>query len=296
MDEQTGRIVVAYDGSATAGAAVDWAASEAQRSGQQLTVLHVQHSWNLVPVGPTMPGPDRIASQGAARAGRLAATIDIQAGTATGQVSQTLINASREANLIVVGTRGHGELTGIVLGSVAFTVSAHAHCPVVVVRGDSTLNPGPECPVVVGVDGSHGSQSAVGFATDYAARTQAPLTVVTAYRPETTLESWGTEDCDFGPSAAAPSALRADAREAAAEVSQAAVRLARELQPQLTVRAQVVLGTTVGQLCTTAHRAGLLVVGTRSRDGFAGLPLGSVGHGLIHAAPCPVAVVSGPPR
>lgn len=77
--------------------------------------------------------------------------------------------------------------------------------------------------------------------------------------------------------------------------SAAAVHTAQELHPQLDVRAQTLIGTTVGQLCTIAHRAGLLVVGSRGRGGFTGPVLGSVGHGVIHSSPCPVAVVPGPP-
>jgi nucleotide-binding universal stress UspA family protein len=302
MESQAGRIVIAYDGSEPSAAALDWAASEAERSGRPLTVLHVVDYWSLVP-GPVVlaPWPDlaatgvnRIADEGADRAGKLAGSVDIQALTRAARVASTLIEMSREADLLVVGTRGHGDLTGAVLGSVAFTVSAHAHCPVVVVRGDSTETTGPDCPVVVGVDGSTGAAAALRFAADTAARAQAPLIVVTVYRPlpsasiaEAMYRGYGTGDDS-------PPDVQAEAHRAATQVTSDAVRTAQLLHPQLEVRAQTLNGVTVGQLCTIAHRAGLLVVGSRGHGGFAGLLLGSVGHGVIHSSPCPVAVVHAP--
>jgi nucleotide-binding universal stress UspA family protein len=301
MESQVGRVVVAYDGSEPSGAAVDWAATEAERSGRSLTVLHVVDYWSLVP-GPVVlaPWPDlqasgfaRIAREGAGRARRLAGSVEIRALTQTGRVAPTVISVSSAADLIVVGTRGHGELTGMVLGSVAFAVSAHAPGPVVVVRGDSSLRAGPECPVVVGVDGSTGSTAALRYAAHTAARAQAPLIVVTAYRPlsvqslpEAMSHGYGGDDPP------APTA-QGEGHRIAAKVAADAAAAARQLHSQLDVRQQVLLGPAVGQLCTIAHRAGLLVVGSRGHGGFAGLRLGSVGHGVIHDSPCPVAIVHG---
>jgi nucleotide-binding universal stress UspA family protein len=169
MNSQTGRIVIAYDGSESSGAALDWAAGEAERSNRPLTVLHVVDYWSLVP-GPVVlaPWPDlegggagRIAGEGAERARKLAPSVDIQALTRSARVAPTLIAVSRDADLLVVGTRGHSDLSGLLLGSVAFAATGHAHCPVVVVRGDSTQAPGPRCPVVVGIDGSAEADAAL---------------------------------------------------------------------------------------------------------------------------------------
>jgi len=194
----------------------------------------------------------------------------------------------------VVGTRGHGDLAGAVLGSVAFTVSAHAHCPVVVVRGDSTQSPGPQCPVVVGTDGSSSSQPAVRYAADTAAEANAPLIIVTVYRPLPAQGVTGTTYQGQGPDDSNPPGVQSAAQLLATEISLDAVHTAQDLHPQLKVRMEPVIGTTVGQLCTLAHRAGLLVVGSRGHGGFTGLLLGSVSHGVLHSAPCPVVVVRGP--
>jgi len=302
MDSQTGRIVVAYDGSESAGTALDWAATEAQRRERPLTVLHVIDYWSLVP-GPVVlaswpatqaSGVGRLALEGADRARRLAPRVEVESLTRTGQAARTLIQISLEADLIVIGTRGHSNLSGAVLGSVAFAVAAHARCPVVVVRGDATLAPDAHCPVVVGVDGSPGSMAALHYAADTAADAGASLIVATVYRPLSSQGVAGAMSYGYAVATANPSAARPDVSEIAEQIAAKAADQATRLHPQLDVRQHVVIGSTVGQLCTVTHRAGLLVVGSRGHGGFAGLVLGSVGHGVIHSSPCPVAVVHEP--
>jgi len=302
MDSQAGRIVVAYDGTEHSAAALDWAATEAQQRGKPLTVLHVLDYLSPAP-GPVVmaawtqsdsaPAPD-IADEGAARARRLVGSIDVRALTQADRVIPTLVETSRDAHLLVVGTRGHGDLVGAVLGSVAFGVSVHAHCPVVVVRGDSSQTPGPHRPVVVGVDDSPGSQAALRYAADTAADTRAPLIVVTVYRPPLSqglsraLHYAQGRDDERAPSADVV------ARESAEAVAGEAALTAAALHPELVIQERAPVGSPVGQLSTLAHGAGLLVVGSRSHGGLAGLVLGSVSHGVIHSAPCPVAVIHSP--
>jgi nucleotide-binding universal stress UspA family protein len=299
MQSQAGRIVVAYDGSEQSGAALDWAATEAQRRRRPLTVMHVLDYWSLVP-GPVALAPwsnpkiataGTTAREGAARAQKLAGSVDIETLTRVGRVSELLVGTSTDADLMVVGTRGHGDLVAAVLGSVAYAVTAHARCPVVVVRGDSTEPPGPDRPVVVGVDDSPGADAALQYGADIAAAAGATLSIVTVYRPLPTQDISGAVCFGYLPDDAAETGADTETRLIAQRVAAAAARKASARQPQLTVQTQTLVGTTVGQLTTAAHRGGLLVVGSRDRGGFAGLMLGSVGHSLIQAAPCPVAVV-----
>jgi nucleotide-binding universal stress UspA family protein len=207
------------------------------------------------------------------------------------QVPDSLITASRDAELLVLGLPNHGATTGPVLGSVALDVSAHALCPCVVVRGDSTQQPGPDCPIVVGVDGSPGSDAAVRYAARVAAETEAPLHLIAAYRTQPS-RSWSGA-LRANARGRGEVNLRARARQAAKELTRAARRLGLELYPGLKVTEQVLEGSTVPVLITAAHRAALLVVGSRGLGGFAGRMLGSVSNGAIHDAPCPVAILRG---
>jgi nucleotide-binding universal stress UspA family protein len=269
--------MVGYDGSEAAGAAVDWAAGQAAAIGRALVVLAAGDRTG------------RLAERGADRARAGVRDLPVEAVQASGPAAAALLQHSRDAALLVLGTRGRGGLAQAVLGSVAVAVTAHASCPVVVIRGDSTELPGPTRPVVVGVGepvggpsgdsagdsadrpaaGSVGdlppSRAALDFAADVAAAAGAPLRIATVYRPFS--------------------------QQAAAELTAQAADVVRRRYPYLTVTEHQVQGPTVEGLVTAAHRAGLLVVGTYGHGVLDGLLVGSVSHGALHQAECPVAVV-----
>jgi len=297
MRSHAGRIVVGYDGSKSADAALDWAAARADQREQGLTVLHVLDYSQMIP-GPVGVKPfseltedliGQVATDGATRALKRADTLEVSTVTELGQVAQTLIEASQEADLLVVGTRGHGDLAALALGSVAFAVSAHARCPLVVVRGTPESLPGPHRPVVVGVDDSPGSDTALRFAADTAADSGAPLIVVAAYHLPL-LQVW-TEVVLSTVEGGREASFDVLARASATKVAGRAGQLARELHPGLQISERVKQGPVAGVLSAATYHAGLLVVGSRGRGGFAGLLLGSVSHSVIHTARCPVAVV-----
>jgi nucleotide-binding universal stress UspA family protein len=299
MQSQAGRIVVGYDGSEAAGAAVDWAAAEAQRRRAPLTVMHVLDHVEMTPapIGVT-PWLDvseeiigRVATEGTARARKNADSIDVTPVTVFGHVAHTLVEAAHDADLVVVGTSTHGDLAGALLGSSSLALSAHARCPTVVVRGDSGLLPGPRRPVVVGVDDSPGAKAAQDFAAQTAADTGARLIVVCGYHPAL-LQVWtGIVSSTIDPQPDA--GYLDDSRSAAEKVAVAAARAARTAHPGLEVTEQVRQGPTAGVIAGATYQAGLVVVGSRGRGGFKGLLLGSVSHRLLHTALCPVAVVRG---
>lgn len=297
MKSQVRRIVVGYDGSDHSLAALEWAAAEAERRGRPLTVLHILDYLGHIPspMGP-FGWPDvadervvGIAKSGADRARNIADIVDVSAVTCVARVPNTLIEFSENAELLVVGTRGHGDLAGAVLGSVAFAVSAHAHCPVVVVRGESVL-PGPGRPVIVGVDGSPSSDEALRYGADVAAAAHAPLIVVSAYRTLTS-EVWA-EAYVYLEAEGEPN-FDTVARKSATAAASAGARIARAAYPGLTITERVIEGLPARVLAKASDQAGLLVVGSRGHGGFAGLMLGSVSHALIHSAPCPVAIIHG---
>ena len=140
------RIVVGVDGSAASVDALRWAARQADLTGSGLDAVIGWHS-------PTQYGnefhheatnwPDL------AQTTLATAMAEAEAGTATvcaqtvteGHPKDVLVNASEGADLLVVGSRGHGGLAGMLLGSVSEHVIAHAHCPVVVIRHQPATPP-----------------------------------------------------------------------------------------------------------------------------------------------------------
>lgn len=138
-------IVVGVDGSTGSQQALEWAAREAGVRGAVLTVLTVHpvmaSPWTGNPV--TYPADEAEVEKARLAAGEAAVKAagllgDAQPASVTvralsGFVAEELINASQDADLLVVGSRGAGGFTALVMGSVSSQVVAHARCPVVVV-------------------------------------------------------------------------------------------------------------------------------------------------------------------
>jgi nucleotide-binding universal stress UspA family protein len=178
-----------------------------------------------------------------------------------------------------------------VLGSVATSVAARALAPVVVVRGGEAVTPGPERPVVVGVDGSPAAEDALRFAVAAARGTGATLKIVGVWR--TIREDWVRAYWLAADPTADPDRT---ARQAIEPVVAAAVDAAAALAPDLTIRSYSRGGDPATVIVDVAgDDTALVVLGSRGRGSVAGLLLGSVGHGVVHAARCPVAVVKHEP-
>jgi nucleotide-binding universal stress UspA family protein len=288
-------VVAGVDGSECGLQAVRWAALEASRRHLPLRLVIV-YSWPAGGVvGNIGLGVDPHTVLRDVALGHLAAAADVAAQVAPGvEVEQVevvgfpvpvLQGESTRAELVVLGDRGLGGFTGLLVGSVSVELSAHASCPVVVVRGpepDDTA-PRPE-PVVVGIDGSPLSEAAVAFAFEAAALRKVPLVAVHAWR-DLLVDPTMAPLLDW-------EALEADEREVLAE------RLAGwgEKYPDVSVRRLVVRDRPARALVDESGRAQLVVVGSRGRGGFTGLLLGSVSQALLHHAHCPVAVVPGARR
>jgi nucleotide-binding universal stress UspA family protein len=287
-DQRAGRPVVAgVDGSESALRAVRWAALEAARRRAPLRLVAA------VPSAPATAqfaysgtGPDprdvllRQARRHLAHAAQAAA--DAAPGSAPAQEVldgfpiPRLIEESRSAQLVALGDRGLGGVTGLLVGSVAFALAAQGACPVVVVRGRTEAADGP---VIIGVDGSRVSEAALAFAFESAALRRAPLLAVHVW--------W---DLLLDP-VTFPS-LDWDAM-AERERAELAERLAGwgEKYPDVAVERLVARDHPARVLAEQSERAQLLVVGSRGRGGVSGLVLGSVSHAVLHRSACPVAVV-----
>ncbi|MHB9860257.1 universal stress protein [Streptomyces sp. YIM S03343] len=147
-----GPIVLGVDGSAAGERAVDFAFAEAAFRGAGLVALHAWTTWNAPLPAPPDPAEPYANPSGAlageeqrllyeSLAGRQERYpgVKVEHQVVHGRTREALIEASRSAQLVVVGARGRGGFRGLLLGSVSQALLHHAHCPVAVVRG--TLAP-----------------------------------------------------------------------------------------------------------------------------------------------------------
>jgi nucleotide-binding universal stress UspA family protein len=274
-------VVAGVDGSAEALTAAEVAAGEA---GQRQVPLILTHAftwpWIWPPLTeeyhPTDPLPRTKAHQLLADVaehlhGRDDAP-EVQTRLVDGHAAAVLVDASREAALLVVGHRGTGGFTQLLAGSVAIHTAAHAHGPVMVVRG-KIMESG--APIVLGFDGSTGARLAAEFAFATASRRGAPVAVLTVWPAD---RAWPDAAAGY-PKPPAPAVL-----DSLGDLP--------SRYPQVPVRVEVLAGgSTAATLASAADAAGLVVVGSRGHGGLRGLLLGSVGRALIEHAPCPVAIV-----
>ncbi|NJP34903.1 universal stress protein [Micromonospora thermarum] len=268
-------VVVGVDGSPSSLVAAEHAARAALLRSCPLHLVHgYLHALGYgVPINPYelgVPAPSEDARKmleqtAADLAGRWPG-LDVAVRQVAGGPGATLVEESRRAELVVVGSRGHGGFAGLLLGSVGTQVAAHAHCPVLVVRPAQEPIP-VDGPVLVGVDGSEGAELAVGYAADEAARREVELVVAHVGRPD-------------------------DDRPAqTGELLETAAAAARGSHPGLTVTVRLLLADKPEPaLIEASGGAALVVVGTRGRGGFAGMLLGSVSQALVQHAHCPVLV------
>jgi nucleotide-binding universal stress UspA family protein len=299
MNGQTGRIVVGYDGSTQATHALRWAAAEAARRGSRLTVLYVVDYGRFVGGGGNSGGvgwaayladdsAKLLVDRGVERARQAAPDVQVSGEAKVGRPIGALVEASGAADLMVVGTRGHGELVDVALGSVAATVAAHARCPVVIVRGGAAVMPDPAHPVVVGVDGSPASLAALVYAAETAKNASAPLVVVCAWNDVARFAGWVSVDTRV---VIDRDHLLDAERGSAGEILQTAVDRVRTDYPEVDVTSELVEGAPAPALLAAGADAGLVVIGSQGHGALAGLLLGSVSHAVLPRSTRPVAVV-----
>ncbi|MGW0161070.1 universal stress protein [Mycobacterium sp. NPDC003323] len=283
-------IVVGVDSSPEAQRAVEWAAIEAVMHDVPLTLAHIMPSaraltWYEVSVADEL---DRLAAERGRETLDAATTIAERAVTdrgpltlrehiAQGNAVSTLTDLSKDAQMVVVGSRGLGRVGRAVLGSVSSALIRHAHCPVAVIHPvtDPQVQ-SAQAPVVVGIDGSPASETAVAVAFDEASRRGVELVAVHSWSDLQVYAYPGDEWTIFQP-------------QAEAELSE---RLAgwQDRYPDVSIRRVVVRDHPAHQLLLQAEEAQLVVVGSHGRGGFAGMLLGSVGCAVAESANAPVIV------
>ncbi|MFE1841061.1 universal stress protein [Streptomyces sviceus] len=283
-------LVVGVDGSDSSLVALDWAVDEAARRGLSLRLVHASLWERYEDVVPSS-GPDRPSEQVMAenivgtateRAQRRNPGVKVSAEVVAEEAADALLREARNASVLVTGSRGRGELKGLLLGSVGLTVAARAHCPVIVVRGDKAGLAGTHERIVLGAGEPASGGDAVRFAFREAEARDGVLDVVRAWRcpaHESADEPRRAEDSAHLHEERASAELDALLHDAVAD------------HPEVRIRRHTVEGPARKVLLNRSAAADLVIVGARRRTGSFGLQLGRVGHTLLHHAQCPVAIV-----
>lgn len=283
-------VLVGYDGSPGAEQALRWAVEEAELRDLPLTVCHAWHwPYPFRPLAqPILEQVEavgaKVAEDGARRARELSAGLNVRTLVVQGATSGVLLEAARDAALVVLGSRGHGGFEDLRVGSSAAQVPAHCVVPVVVVR--PTLPPvrrdGGR--IVVGVDGSSASRAALDFAFGEAELRGASVLAVCA---------WWDPGALPGPDRV-PFTDHAALREEARARFEATVTPWASAHPKVSVDTEFVTGQPRRAVLDAAGGAILLTLGDRGVGSSPATRLGPVTQAALAAAPCPVATTPAP--
>lgn len=281
-------ILVGVDGSPESDAAVRWAAREAGLRHRPVTLMHV-----VTPIVVTWPidtvlanyyewqedNAGRVLTQSQdtlARAGaETAPTVHVE--LRHDSVVPEFTDASAHAELLVLGSRGLGPVSGALLGSVSRALLHRAQCPVVIVKDVAAESDTNSRPVLLGIDGSPASENATAFALDAASRRGADLVALHAWSDVAVFPILGMDWHRY----------EEQGHEVLAE------RLAgwQERYPDVHVRRRIVCDTPARWLIDESRHSQLVVVGSHGRSALAGSLLGSVSTAVAESAFAPVAVV-----
>ncbi|MCI3273811.1 universal stress protein [Streptomyces cylindrosporus] len=283
-------ITAGVDGTEESIAALDWAAREAVRRGLALRVVQ---AWRFQPYEAidaadldTQAGWVRDAVSEAARAvSSRHSGLEVTTDVLEGESAEQLVGAAADAEMLVIGARGHGPVVGFLLGSVGQQVIAETTRPVVLVRaGDQPTAEAAGREIVVGQEGEpEDSADTLRFAFETAAARGATVRAVRAWTlPPVFAYSPGSMKLLDEAGGLEPYERKA---------LTAALEPWRERFPDVPVLEHIEMGSAGQVLLSVAGRAQLMVVGRRARRTAVGARIGSVAHGVLHHAPCPVAVV-----
>jgi nucleotide-binding universal stress UspA family protein len=286
-----GGVVVGLDRSQQGWAAVELAANLAARRHLPLTLIHafepsqylVRPAQDLVPdaTGVLRNAAERLSDDALDVVRAFHPGLVVDARVEPGAAVRLLLEASEHASLVVVGSRGTGGFTELLLGSTTLHVAGHASCPVIAVPAPGD-EPRERRGVVVGVDGSSRSEAAIAFAFQEADELGEGLTALHAWY-DITRTGTGT----MMPLGYDPREVEEEERLALAE----SMAGWQEKFPDVQVRHRVVVGHPVQALINESAGSRLVVVGSRGLGSVRSIVLGSVSHGVLHHSSTPVAVV-----
>ncbi|MEU1205226.1 universal stress protein [Nocardia sp. NPDC005825] len=284
-------IVVAVDGSAVSYQAVAWAALDAARHGCPLRIVtSLGAAAGLPPTAAldasAMAGLELEGERIVGEATRIASEtlsgegVPMSSEVTAEPIIPHLIELSRHARMVVLGSRGLGALRRGLLGSVTSAVTHHAHCPVAVIHATAAADPvSARQPVLVGVDGTANSVPALELAFEEASLRKTGVTALHAWTdvsgPDMPIPGWELQEEHEHATFAAEMAGYA------------------ERYPDVPIRRILVKDRPVRSLVHESEHAQLVVVGSHGRGGFTGMLLGSTSNALLHSVECPIVITRG---
>jgi len=287
MDIRSGTIVVGLDASTSSRNALVWAAEQAVAEHRDLTLVHTINDVSPAYLDAAAVDHEK-ARQGlralaeavfsAARqdVARKAPQLVIHEVFSFRDPREQLLELSRHAALVVVGSRGRGKVRSLLLGSVGVALVRHAACPVVIHRPG---NPGTvRNGIVVGADGSEESRSVLEFAYRQAGVRNLPLTVLHCYTDAQAAMGYIVAD------------MAADLESEKLLLAESMAGLA-EKHPDFRARTQLAGGLPQDELVRMGQRMNLIVVGSHQSGSVKRMLFGSASIAVTEHATCPVAVV-----
>jgi nucleotide-binding universal stress UspA family protein len=274
----TNYIAVGVDGSAAARSALLWAADECRIRRRMLVIVHAPDPKDAVLMtGAGLHTLDEVGEyllrDHAAAASARQPSVAVTTRLSDLAAAEALIELSEQADLVVVGSRGHGGgVVASVLGSVSDRVAAHAQCPVVIVP-EGVPRAGL-ARVVVGVSSTHAGRLALEFAFEEARLRGATLVAVSA-----------TSDPQAEPTLGESPGVRA-LRGLLDELESVGATY-----PDVIAEPMLSDCDPGSALLDAAAGADLVVVGCHHSDDRWSTRLGPVPAAIAHRAPCPVGVV-----
>ncbi|MFF7644910.1 universal stress protein [Streptomyces canus] len=294
-------VTAGLDGSRESRAAAEWAAREAGLLDVPLRLVHV---WEPVP-DPIAQAPllgaetqqhwtERIPREAAEGVRLRHPGLDVSTGQLSGRPADELLSAAKDAELLVLGSRGLSGIGGFMVGSVGLSVVAHAERPVVLVRADQQAADEHETdpvgipsaatpfrPVVLGLDIESPDEELIAFAFAAAVRRGTSLRVVHGWNPPPYYAYGLAVDLELHDELA---------RREIAALAEVVVPWRKKF-PDTEVTEESRYGTPANHLVDASREASLVVVGRRIRRGALGAHIGPVTHAVLHHSIAPVAVV-----